>query len=227
MCTKHYLLHSHSNNSFPASEAISLHCCYKITGSLSKSFYFSFSRRTSGMMAHCTSPRWPQPTWATTPVMLMAMRNSFRPTLSKWMVSYLYCIILPPPRIFCTGPTTALGARLSTRSLFFFFTSFSLSCVCVTGIYTVAPAIASLHWPSVECSIQFKVLLFGFNSVAPSYLSELWSTHAPVRPIAQLVLSSPRTNRKTFYRLHLWFEQSFKLYIINYTQCKYSTSTIS
>lgn len=73
-----------------------LHCSNKYNHhyflKVIKSFFFFFPfslspfGRTLEMMALCISPRWPRPTWPTTPVMPMATRNFFRPTLFKWMV---------------------------------------------------------------------------------------------------------------------------------------------
>lgn len=80
--TVHFQLQTSSNH----------HCCTAARPSVvSLSYYtlflcLSLFGRTLEMMAHCTSPRWPQPTWATIPVMPMVTRNCFRPTLSKWMV---------------------------------------------------------------------------------------------------------------------------------------------
>lgn len=80
--------------SFPAPNIFRpslLHCCCKTISSFSKLLNSLFlclspSCRTLEMMAHCTSPKWPRPTWATTPAMLMVTRNCFRPTLFKSMV---------------------------------------------------------------------------------------------------------------------------------------------
>lgn len=92
------LLHSHWNHSSPTLNSFNHQCCIVVTSTttitFSKSlrvfFFFPFSLspfgRTLEMMALCISPRWPRPTWPTTPVMPMATRNFFRPTLFKWMV---------------------------------------------------------------------------------------------------------------------------------------------
>lgn len=64
--------------------------CMCVCVFLTSSFVcFSPSQRTSGMTAHCTSPRWPPPTWAITPATPTATSNSFRHTLSKWTVKRL------------------------------------------------------------------------------------------------------------------------------------------
>lgn len=86
------LLHSHWNHSSPALNSFNHQCCqdHHYFLKVIKGIFFSFSLspfgRTLEMMARCISPRWPRPTWPTIPVMPMAMRNCFRPTLFKWMV---------------------------------------------------------------------------------------------------------------------------------------------
>ena len=88
------LLHPHSNSSLPSPDAFShRHCFFWAAGDflqVVKTVFLSPSGRTLGMMARCTSPRWQQPTWATTPVMPMATRNSFRPILFKCTVRGTY-----------------------------------------------------------------------------------------------------------------------------------------
>lgn len=51
--------------------------------------FLFISSRILGMTARCTSPRWPPPTWATTPATLTDTKNSSRLTFFKWTVGDL------------------------------------------------------------------------------------------------------------------------------------------
>ncbi|KAF7687902.1 hypothetical protein HF521_013908, partial [Silurus meridionalis] len=65
----------------------------------------------------------------------------------------------------------------------------------------ITPVLRSLHWLPVRLRVEYKVLLFVFNGLAPAYLAELVTFYQPARTLRsseQSSLVTPKFKYKKF-----------------------------